>query len=230
MGSSSGESRNLIFCPNTEQRFVQMQFVIWVLKPSAVGICLSVTSIPRTAAVYEAHRDFIFITQCILKLVMWYVTTDITHIDISCDNFLIQADPSDLVVKVLNVRRLACWGCRFESHRWHWRLSLVSIVCCQVEMSVTVRSLVQRNPTDIVVCVCVRARARYIKFDIQRTVHCDIFIIKKWGALISEIYFWNRTLRVSDSFSVHHQKSSTVYTATGIGHTGCTDCLLRQSA
>jgi hypothetical protein len=26
--------------------------------------------------------------------------------------------------------------------------------------------------------------------------------------------FWNRTLHVSDSFSVHHQESSTVYTAT----------------
>ena len=32
MGLSSGESRSLIFCPNTEQRIFQMQFVIWVLK------------------------------------------------------------------------------------------------------------------------------------------------------------------------------------------------------
>jgi hypothetical protein len=29
----------------------------------------------------------------------------------------------------------------------------------------------------------------------------------------SQIYFWNRTLHVSDKFSVHHQESSTVYTA-----------------
>ena len=34
-------------------------------------------------------------------------------------------------------------------------------------------------------------------------------------ALISEIYFWNKTLRVSHRFSVHHQESSTVYTAVG---------------
>jgi len=39
-------------------------------------------------------------------------------------------------------------------------------------------------------------------------------------ALISQIYFWNRTLHASDRFSVQRQKSSTVYTATGICHTG----------
>jgi len=32
-------------------------------------------------------------------------------------------------------------------------------------------------------------------------------------ALISQIYFWNKTLHVSDSSSVHHQESITVYTA-----------------
>jgi len=43
-------------------------------------------------------------------------------------------------------------------------------------------------------------------------------------ALISQIYFWNRTLHVSDRFSVHHQESSTVYTAIGYA-----DCLLARS-
>jgi len=38
--------------------------------------------------------------------------------------------------------------------------------------------------------------------------------------------FWNRTLLVSDSFSVHHQESSTVHTAI---HTGYADCLLASS-
>ena len=33
-------------------------------------------------------------------------------------------------------------------------------------------------------------------------------------ALISQIYFWNRTLHVSDSFSVRRQESSTVQTAS----------------
>ena len=45
-------------------------------------------------------------------------------------------------------------------------------------------------------------------------------------ALISQIYSWNRTLHVSDSFSVHHQESSTVHTAIGTCHTGYADCLL----
>jgi hypothetical protein len=35
-------------------------------------------------------------------------------------------------------------------------------------------------------------------------------------AVISQICFWNRTLRVSDRFSVHNQEFSTVYTAIGV--------------
>ena len=31
-------------------------------------------------------------------------------------------------------------------------------------------------------------------------------------ALISQIYFWNKTLHVSDSSSAHHQEFFTVYT------------------
>ena len=37
--------------------------------------------------------------------------------------------------------------------------------------------------------------------------------------LITQIYFWNRTLHVSDRFSVHYQESSTVYTAIGTRYT-----------
>jgi len=43
------------------------------------------------------------------------------------------------------------------------------------------------------------------------------------------MYFWNRTLHVSDTFSVRHQESSIVYTAIGICHTGYADCLLASS-
>jgi len=42
-------------------------------------------------------------------------------------------------------------------------------------------------------------------------------------------YFWNNTLHVSDSLSVHHQESKTVHTASGICHTGYADCLLASS-
>jgi len=34
-------------------------------------------------------------------------------------------------------------------------LSIVTVACCQVEVSATGRSLVQRSPTECVVCVCV---------------------------------------------------------------------------
>ena len=53
-----------------------------------------------------------------------------------------------------------------------------------------------------------------------------ILIIKPTRCtLISQIHFWNRTLHVSDSFSVHRQESSTVHTAIGICHTGYADSL-----
>jgi hypothetical protein len=45
-------------------------------------------------------------------------------------------------------RPLACWDRGFESHRGHGCLSVVSVVCCQVGVSATSRTLVQRSPTD----------------------------------------------------------------------------------
>jgi hypothetical protein len=41
--------------------------------------------------------------------------------------------------------------------------------------------------------------------------------------------FWYRTLHVSERVTVHHQESSTVYTAIGICHTGYADWLLARS-
>jgi hypothetical protein len=40
--------------------------------------------------------------------------------------------------------------------RGHGCLSLVSVVCCQVDVSVTCRSLVQRSPTECGVSECDR--------------------------------------------------------------------------
>ena len=63
-----------------------------------------------------------------------------------------------------------------------------------------------------------------------------LFIIHKCFLIIktNEMHyfanlFWYRTLHVSDRFTVHHQESSTVHTATGICHTGYADCLLARS-
>ena len=41
--------------------------------------------------------------------------------------------------------------------------------------------------------------------------------------------FWYRTLHISDRFTVHHQGSSTVYTAMGSCRKGHADCLLARS-
>jgi len=55
----------------------------------------------------------------------------------------------------LGLRALACWDGGFESHRGHRCLSVVSVVCCQVEISATSWSLVQRSSTDCGVSLCV---------------------------------------------------------------------------
>ena len=55
----------------------------------------------------------------------------------------------------LGLRPLACWGRGFESHRGHGRLSVVSVVCCQVEVSATSWPLLQRGPTDCGASLCV---------------------------------------------------------------------------
>jgi len=43
----------------------------------------------------------------------------------------------------------------FESPQGHGRRSVVSVVCCQIEVSATSWSLVQRSPTDCGASLCV---------------------------------------------------------------------------
>jgi hypothetical protein len=52
------------------------------------------------------------------------------------------------VVYGVGLRPLASWDCGFESDRAQECLSVVSVVCCQIEFFVTGRSLVQRSPTE----------------------------------------------------------------------------------
>ena len=66
-----------------------------------------------------------------------------------------RADPSGRVVQGACLRAIACWDCGFESRWGHGCLSVVSVVCCQVEVSAMGRSLVQRSPTDCDVSLCV---------------------------------------------------------------------------
>jgi len=53
------------------------------------------------------------------------------------------------------LRPLAYWDRGFESHRGHGYLSVVSVVYCQVEVSATSWSLVQRSPTACGASLCV---------------------------------------------------------------------------
>jgi hypothetical protein len=61
----------------------------------------------------------------------------------------------------VGLRPLAYWDRGFEPRLGHGCLSLVSVVSCQVEVSATSWSLVQRNPTECGVskkCVIVKPR------------------------------------------------------------------------
>jgi hypothetical protein len=64
------------------------------------------------------------------------------------------ADPSGSAVSGMGLRPLACSDYGFESRRGHGSLSVVSVVCCQVEVSATWRSLVQMSTTECGVSEC----------------------------------------------------------------------------
>jgi hypothetical protein len=67
------------------------------------------------------------------------------------------AGPSGRAVKGVGPRPLACCDRVFESHRGHGYLS---VMCCQVEVSATSRSLVQTSPTDCGASLCVITKPR----------------------------------------------------------------------
>jgi hypothetical protein len=62
---------------------------------------------------------------------------------------LITAYPGHRAVQGASLRPLACWDCGFESRC----LSLVIVMCYQVEVCATGRSQAQSNPAECV-CVC----------------------------------------------------------------------------
>jgi hypothetical protein len=59
---------------------------------------------------------------------------------------IIHADPSGRAVKGVCLPPLAYWEWGFESRQRHGCLSLASVVCCQLEVSTSGWSLVQRRP------------------------------------------------------------------------------------
>jgi hypothetical protein len=86
-------------------------------------------------------------------------------------------------------------GQKKKSHLRHGCLSLVSVVCCQVEVSATSWSLVQRSPTDCGVseiCVIMKPRRNEeAQANIRLSSHKKMVIIIK--TYIFEATFNNRT-------------------------------------
>ena len=73
--------------------------------------------------------------------------------------------PSGRAVWRVGLRPLASWDCGFESHRGHGCLSVVSVVCCHVEVSASSWSLVQRSPTECGASLFVIYRVFNLKVD-----------------------------------------------------------------
>ena len=51
------------------------------------------------------------------------------------------------------LRLLACWDCGFETRRVHGCQFLVTVMCCQVEVSAAARSLYLEVLPNVCVCV-----------------------------------------------------------------------------
>ena len=68
------------------------------------------------------------------------------------------AGPSNRAVHGVGLRPFCCWDRGFESNWGHESLSVVSVVCCQVEVSVTSWPLVQVSPTDCGASLCVTSK------------------------------------------------------------------------
>jgi hypothetical protein len=102
----------------------------------------------------------------------------------------------------VGLRPLACWDCVFEPCRRHGCLSLVSVVCCEIEVSVLDRSLVQRSPTDCGVSECDREASTmkrpwltgtFVAWGGLRKIHVRAIIASRFSTPL----IWRR---LSDSF------------------------------
>jgi len=91
--------------------------------------------------------------------ILWFSTKKSTcpllNFRISYTNLFLMPVPVAARSKGLGLRPLAYWDREFESRRGHGCLSVVNVICCQVEVSATSWSLVQRSPTDCDASSCV---------------------------------------------------------------------------
>ena len=102
-----------------------------------------VCTVQRTEFVYIVTIDLVMLHIETIHIYFWNYTE---YVSTLCGS--------------VGLRPLVCWNCGFESHRGHRCLSVVSVVCCQVEVSATDWSLVQRIPTDYGASFCVIKKPR----------------------------------------------------------------------
>ena len=88
---------------------------------------------------------------CQGKLCVARVNLCVARVNLCCQGKFMCCRIHILVIK-LNLKcveqSIACWDCGFEYHWGHRCLSLVSVVCFQVEVFMTGRSLVQGSFAD----------------------------------------------------------------------------------
>jgi len=105
---------------------------------------------------------------------------------------------------------LACWDCGFESRRGHGCVSLVSVGCCQVDVTATSRSLFQRSPAECGVSVCDfeistirRPRPCKCCWAKKRTLHVPLFYVSLiWKLLLQIVSQFNSLKEKDEALSV----------------------------
>jgi len=90
---------------------------------------------------------------CTFKNVTHFSSVWVTYSPVMNSNILLYTWQryllsTDLAVWGVGLRPNACWDCGFESRQEHGCLSVANVVCCQVEVSASDWSLVQRSPAD----------------------------------------------------------------------------------
>jgi len=101
-----------------------------------------------------------FSRMCKMQILLLSAITCFSDWRNSKQDFIFNTFYVRVTVQHLGLWPLACWDCGFESHPGHGYLSVVSVVCCQVEVSATDWSFVQRSPTECGALLCVIKKPR----------------------------------------------------------------------
>jgi hypothetical protein len=130
------------------------------------------------------------------------------------------------------MRLLAPRDCGFQSPRGRKTFSLVIVVCCQVEVSESDRSLVQRSPTCCVVCLSVIMKLRYWPglgpLGLLRNDEIWTSQINIWTMTLP-IAFWGYVIFVSLWREWHRRGRSKTYYLEQKPGEGCINVVFRSS-